>query len=203
MLEIVGYGDMKTQDELEFVDQRSMIIIPQDDYSNWGKIISALNKNLFLVEIKTLLIPQIAADATCQIVDLDPRESSLYSSGVSLMAVFNGPDGFEKTQSVAKNHGIICTKSDAQTRELYALLCEGPNSRNIADTATLDNCTCGLVKPHAVKSRNTGDILDHVISQGYEVSAIASLYFNTVQASEFYEVRLIFLIDSSIVGLFD
>lgn len=33
-----------------------------------------------------------------------------------------------------------------------------------------------------------GSILDMIIAQGYDVSAIASLHFDKVQAEEFYEV---------------
>jgi nucleoside-diphosphate kinase len=39
-----------------------------------------------------------------------------------------------------------------------------------------------------VKSKAVGGIIDMVISQGYDVSAISSLHFDKVQAEEFYEV---------------
>lgn len=34
-----------------------------------------------------------------------------------------------------------------------------------------------------------GDILDHIIGQGYEVSAVQSLVFEKAQAEEFLKVR--------------
>ena len=61
---------------------------------------------------------------------------------------------------------------------------------------TIDSTTCCIIKPHAVKSGNTGKILDQIISKildqiisrGYEVSAIRSLFFERTQAEEFLEV---------------
>lgn len=55
-------------------------------------------------------------------------------------------------------------------------------------TATLDSCTCCIIKPHAVKANLVGPILQEIISQGYEVSAIKSLHFDRPQAEELLEV---------------
>ena len=61
-------------------------------------------------------------------------------------------------------------------------------SSRIPTSATLDSCTCCVIKPHAVKAKAVGKILDIVISQGYDVSAISSVHFDKIQAEEFYEV---------------
>lgn len=55
-------------------------------------------------------------------------------------------------------------------------------------TATYDSCTCSIVKPHAIKRLHFGAILDEIISAGYEVSAIQSIFFSKVEAEEFLEV---------------
>lgn len=55
-------------------------------------------------------------------------------------------------------------------------------------TATLDSCTCCVIKPHAVKAGATGDIINTIISQGYEVSAVQSFLLDRATAGEFYEV---------------
>ena len=58
----------------------------------------------------------------------------------------------------------------------------------LSDTATLDSCTCVVIKPHAIKSKSTGRIINHIISQGYEISAVASRHLERVQAEEVLEV---------------
>ena len=45
-----------------------------------------------------------------------------------------------------------------------------------------------MIKPHAVKAKAVGKILDLIIGQGYDVSAISSVHFDKIQAEEFYEV---------------
>lgn len=74
--------------------------------------------------------------------------------------------------------------------ELQSILLESP----LPTTATFDSCTCVIIKPHAVKSRLTGDILDQVISQGYEVSAVSALQFQREQAEEFLKVSVSLLL---------
>lgn len=80
-------------------------------------------------------------------------------------------------------------------------------------TATLDSCTCCLILPHAVKEKSAGKIIAHIAAQvctsfachlyvlwftifhafffcaqGYEISAIQSLFFEQTAAQEFLEV---------------
>lgn len=62
------------------------------------------------------------------------------------------------------------------------------DSARLDDTATLDNCTCVVIKPHAVKGKLAGKIMSHIISQGYEISAVVSRQLDKLQAGEFLEV---------------
>lgn len=58
-----------------------------------------------------------------------------------------------------------------------------------ASTATLDHCTLCIVKPHAMRSRAFGAILDSIIARGFEVTAVREMRMSKVQAEEFLEVR--------------
>jgi len=55
-------------------------------------------------------------------------------------------------------------------------------------TARYDNCTLCVVKPHAVKAGMAGVIVDSMIEEGFEVSAIELFTLTRVNASEFLEV---------------
>ena len=57
-----------------------------------------------------------------------------------------------------------------------------------ATTAVLNNCTCCLIKPHAVQNRLVGKIIDIVLSEGFEISALEMFYLNKQTAEEFFEV---------------
>ena len=64
----------------------------------------------------------------------------------------------------------------------------GTSNKALPNSSTLDCCTCCIVKPHAVKARTTGKILDMVIEAGYEVSAMVTMTMDKAQAEEFLEV---------------
>lgn len=51
----------------------------------------------------------------------------------------------------------------------------------------LENCTLCIIKPHAVKSKNVGNIVDAILSAGFEVSALQMVWFDHAAAQEFYE----------------
>ena len=48
----------------------------------------------------------------------------------------------------------------------------GPSSKRFAQTAVLDNCTLGVVKPHALAQGLVGKIVDDILARGFEISAL-------------------------------
>lgn len=55
------------------------------------------------------------------------------------------------------------------------------------NTALLTNCTCCVIKPHAITS-HTGKILDAIISDGFEISAMQMFNLDKPSAEEFLDV---------------
>ncbi|XP_017758043.1 PREDICTED: nucleoside diphosphate kinase 7 isoform X2 [Eufriesea mexicana] len=56
------------------------------------------------------------------------------------------------------------------------------------NTATLENCTCCIIKPHAVQAKLTGEIIDQIQKAGYTISAVQQFCVNPFDAEEFLEV---------------
>lgn len=55
--------------------------------------------------------------------------------------------------------------------------------------ATLKNCTCCVIKPHAFIDGNVGSIIEHIVtSDKFHITAMAIFSLNVVNAREFYEV---------------
>jgi nucleoside-diphosphate kinase len=192
-LDIIDYGDLKTKDKLQFQTQQCMIILPASSYRNWGIIVHELTQKFNLSKLKTVFLSSGIADTVCKLLEISPRKSSLFSEGVCLAIVVNSEDGFNKLNEWANgiraqfkdSDSINVTSNGIQTSDLFDLLFD---NQKVPTTATLDNCTCCIVKPHAVKAKQLGSILDLVISQGYEVSCLRSLQFDRAQAEEFLEV---------------
>ena len=55
-------------------------------------------------------------------------------------------------------------------------------------TALLNNCTCCLIKPHVIQNRQTGKIIDMILGEGFEISALEMFYLEKSTAEEFFEL---------------
>ena len=49
----------------------------------------------------------------------------------------------------------------------------------------LTNCTLCLIKPHAIQAGYTGHIIDRILEEGFEISAMASYFLDRQTAEDF------------------
>ncbi|CAM9431960.1 unnamed protein product [Hapterophycus canaliculatus] len=87
--------------------------------------------------------------------------------------------------------GVWCCSSEQQSTDLENLFAPGgpvSRGRGGGTTATFDSCTCCVIKPHAVKAGHAGKIIDKILDQGFEVSAMETFQLSRTQAHEFFEV---------------
>ena len=59
---------------------------------------------------------------------------------------------------------------------------------NSSTTALLNNCACLVIKPHTIQEGNAGKVIDSVLEEGFEVSALEQFNLNRPAAEEFFEV---------------
>ena len=207
-LEIIDYGDLKTKEKLSYQVQTVVMIFSNQVYQYWGKLLEELLLNnqskLTIINMKTFLwnANQVHKVVTgCLERDMDRSYLTEHQDNVSLVTVMNGENAFSVVEKVLEKckqnlplqnlneAAIVSTTNGMQSSSLYAYLFTDPSTASqFPSTVTLDNSTCVIIKPHAVKARTTGAIINHIISQGYEISAIRSLNFERVQAEEFLEV---------------
>ncbi|KAF7998299.1 hypothetical protein HCN44_009697 [Aphidius gifuensis] len=60
--------------------------------------------------------------------------------------------------------------------------------KHFKNTATCKKCTCCVIKPHAVRARLTGNIIDDIQKAGFIISAIKQFHVDPINAAEFLEV---------------
>ena len=60
--------------------------------------------------------------------------------------------------------------------------------RSAGFTAQLTNCSLCLIKPHTVASGHAGAIIDRILDEGFEISAISSVFLNRSEAEEFMQL---------------
>jgi nucleoside-diphosphate kinase len=205
-LEIVDYGDAKTRDRIAFQIQSSILLLPAASCQYWGKIVHELlsvsSTKLTIIHMKTFFFPsnaitKIVNNFEQNLASQQPQKIyKLLEDGVNLAVYFNGDNTYQVVENILKKFEDqyrlvnLFTANANETSQVNSLLFENNSSQflGLPSTATLDNCTCCVIKPHAVKSRYTGLIIDQIISQGYEISAVRSILFDKIQAEEFLEV---------------
>lgn len=55
-------------------------------------------------------------------------------------------------------------------------------------TAAFNNCTCCIIKPHIVHEGLAGQIIDIILSEGFEISSMEMFTLDRPTAEEFFEV---------------
>lgn len=58
----------------------------------------------------------------------------------------------------------------------------------LPSSAAFDNCALCIIKPHVVRDGNGGKIVQKIIDQGFEVSAMQMVSLSSIQAQELFEV---------------
>jgi nucleoside-diphosphate kinase len=204
-LDIVDYGDLRTKDKLAYQIQTTILLLPSNSYSYWGRILDELlntsQSKLTIINMRSFLFSNNSSiSKILSLVDRDPsRERDMITSlseNIVLGMLINGENAFDvvstilvKFQSqIDSNISYLMSMNGLQTSSLQNYLFSSDSLSLFPTTVTMDNSTCVVIKPHAVKSRIYGSILQHVIDQGYEISAIRSIQFDKTQAEEFLEV---------------
>ena len=63
-------------------------------------------------------------------------------------------------------------------------------------TAAFENCSCAVIKPHIVQGGYIGEIIDMILSKGFEIRALGMFSLDKPLAEEFldvYKVKLLML----------
>ncbi len=191
-LEVVDFGDEATRNRLQYQIQQAIAILPPESYAHWGKIVdSVLGQNSFsLISLRSYQFPPSVAGSVCELFGLNLRKVNQLSGGVSLVIQVQKEDALSQLLALAESLSkqfcadIIVSRTGVELSDFHSIV----TSNRLLNSSTLDNCTCCIIKPHAVKSKRVGLILDLIISQGYDVSAVTSVHMDKVQAEEFLEV---------------
>lgn len=201
-LKIVDYGDIQTKNKLSRVMEETILILSSSYSSNlaWGNVIHFLTNNLgySLTKLKSVLMTgnilnSIQKIATLQNLPGDNNEHVLDEPYLVLKIqkenaindLYN--DVFNLAEAIRPNQCLMYTINNKADYAVVEQLFFDPKLSPMP-SATYDNCTCCIIKPHVVKSKQVGLLLNDILQEGYEVSAIHSVYFSKSQAEEFLEV---------------
>ena len=208
---LTEYGDNYTKNYFEEIRSNSFGLIKPDAYLNIGKIIDCIYQNGF--NITKLKLCKMSIDDAYIFYNSSQNNPSIqsmvnfissdYVVGIDLVKknaikdwlTLLGPEEVEIAQKNAPNtlraifgksgiqnaiHGSL-TSSDAK-RESSLIF------NKIRHQPILNNCSCVVIKPHAISEGNAGKIIDILLVEGFEISSMEMLYLDKVQAEEFFEI---------------
>lgn len=215
-LVLLDYGDQYTARQLGSRKEKTLALIKPDAVSKAGEIIEMINRSGFtitklrmmtlsrkeatdfhvdhhsrpfyneLIEFITsgpvIAMEILRDDAICEWKRLlGPASSGLARTEApgSVRALF-GTDGIRNAA-----HGPDTLESAAREMELFF-----PSSGGCgpANTAKFTNCTCCVVKPHAISEGMLGKILIAIRDARFDISAIQMFNMDRANVEEFYEV---------------
>eukprot|EP00347_Sterkiella_histriomuscorum_P013690 403363739 len=211
---IVDYADdftRKAFDQDHHVEKTFAMIKP-DSYTNIGKIIQIIEQGGF--KISNLRMLKLSQSDTLElyadkknnpfIQDLVNFISSdmvvglelVRESAISVLQQIMGPSNslMAKNQSPNSIRGTFGKDSlrnaihGSDSSEAYKRESSYFFNNQRKSTALLNNCTCCLIKPHAIQNRQVGKILDAILGEGFEISALEMFYLDKSTAEEFFEI---------------
>ena len=208
---IVDYGDDYTKNYFDQMRSSTYGMIKPDGYMNIGKIIDLIyNKGNFTINKLKLckmskenaaifygehvgkpfynfLIDYITSDF---IVGME----LIKQNAIEEWRKFIGPTNVEKAKAEAPN-SLRAIFGNGGKNTVHGSDCEASVKRECAlvfnkikHEPALNNCSCLVIKPHAIKEKNAGKIIDIILTQGFEISSMQMFNIDKIQAEEFFQV---------------
>ncbi|XP_014475601.1 PREDICTED: nucleoside diphosphate kinase 7 [Dinoponera quadriceps] len=216
-MKITGYADTYTKNKLQTNMEKVFVLLKPDVIDKMGEILKMIiDHNFQIVNMKMMkLTPdevteyypmKDTVDKICIINYLTSGPvvalELLGKHGIASWQELAGPDDSKQACSTAKPSLKVCYGKDEihnavygsenverATRELqYFFPDPKSKTKGPKNTATLQNCTCCIIKPHAVQAKLAGAIIDDIQKAGYTITAVQQFYVNHINAEEFLEI---------------
>jgi len=184
-LKILDYGDEFTRSKLEIHKTRSIVIIKSSALGRLGSILDSISSNG--LTLSNLKMAQLSAQQAQAFTDNQANIDD-YSNGPIVAVEMIGPDVVNKLKhltSTGSMKGVISSDNIRAADLEWSSIFE---NADIGSTATFNNCTVAVIKPHAVSSGEAGRIISMIIEQGYSITAAQLFNMDREAAQEFLEV---------------
>lgn len=193
-LKLARYANSFTEKVLDATNEKTIIIVAPFLYPEIGKIISEVEKaELNLLNCKTLFLSEPTYEKLAMAMKAPWTFKNHIQSGITTAVSFRGANGIHRVKGLCDEkwmksfrNGIICAETCDEVHALDGLLFT-PQKLSTARCIDMES-TCCVIKPHILKSRTCGDVLDAILSNGCEISAMQLFHLDRSSAEEFYEI---------------
>ncbi|XP_030912537.1 nucleoside diphosphate kinase 7 isoform X3 [Geospiza fortis] len=198
-LTIVDYGNLYTSRKLGSRKERTLALIKPDGMRKMGQLFDIIiNAGLTITKAKMML--------------LSSELLQLIMSGPILAMELLGDDAVTKWRAIVGPANPTTTESDtldsisesfghcglrdaaygpdsvASAAKELELFFPSSGGRGPVSSAKFTNCTCCIIKPHAVNEGLSGKIIKAILKEGFEISALQMFNMERPNVEEFYEI---------------
>ncbi|XKL60584.1 hypothetical protein PGB90_007641 [Kerria lacca] len=218
LIHITDYGDSYTCHELETHLQKVCGFLKPEIGNKKGKILKLLsNYDLKIINLKMIQLTESRAknifeeyeDASILKSMIEHIISGpilafeiLGKNAINICLDLIGPEDPDNArkmypETVRAQYGIdkirngihVSTSTKSAERDSKILFDPNGYTCDYLNSATLNkNIICCVIKPHAVKSGQIGEIINMIEESGYHITSIYMCTLNTEQAEKFHEV---------------
>lgn len=173
LLTLVDYGDEATRRLFVAQCDEVFALIHSDVLLHFGNVIHEL-------EHATLRVVNV------RLCEFAP--AAAHELGVSPKCVAVLVSGENASQHCAKiqekySSGVTCFDNVTDIEMLKDIAFKSQCS-----TATMANCAICVIKPHAITSGHAGDIVQRILDEGFEITALGQFTLRVADAEDFLEV---------------
>lgn len=196
-LTILEPANEYTKNMLARQTNKALVVITPSGYSHMGSILRVIEQSEVVV-LNVLMMQlersQLAAlNAHLVIEKTRPDEELLRDVSVLVEVKHPTPNTLEAAISRLYGAGLrpLVHIVDAGL-ELVTPIAPAAKGRDqtaaMPTTAVLDNCTLCLIRPRMLREGRVGEILQTILSAGFEISAMKTMHLRTRDADEFFQV---------------
>ncbi|KAE8622944.1 hypothetical protein XENTR_v10005437 [Xenopus tropicalis] len=215
-LHLIDYADQYTSRKVGSKKEKTLALIKPDAVTKMGSIIEAILDSGFVISkakmvlllrteamdfynehhSKSFFSDLISFMTSGPIVAMEVVGDEAVSSWRKLLGPTNSSIArSELPQSIRARFGTDGTKNAAHGSDSIASAARElefffPSSGGRApkNTAKFTDCTCCIIKPHAISEGLTGKILNAILDAGFEISAMQMFTIERANAEEFCEI---------------
>ena len=205
-LTVKEYADVYTRSKKSSEAEKAFALVTPDAYAHLGRILSALEADESGLTLSRMRMVQFSAGAAKDFYSScwvgEGGDAQHLASNPSVGIELQGLDAVARASEIgAELRGRLSAGGAAEAVRVAGSVEEAARcasfffgeqqqgaAAGLGATATFDSCTCCVIRPHAVRAGNVGAIVDMVLAQGYEISALRLLRLQEVEAREFLEV---------------
>lgn len=186
-LKVVAYADDATQRIFQHKSATTITIVRPEGVERLGDVIRCANASGLRVTRINML--RLTGAESGHLQAIDPSAGNW--GGHPIVAIeLTGSGAHETWQNTAEAREIgggVWVPEEVAVPQITEWFFEDPDRRD-RSSATLQNCSLVVVKPHAVRAGHSGDIIKTLLEEGFEISALRLFHLSKADAEDFLEV---------------